>query len=218
MTNLRLLVLLLCLLAAQPAPAAPSAPVLIVILLPGTSLTNWQASDAPNLHRLMRTGALAVMNTRTAHRPGQTGQETPASVLLTLGAGSRAASSRAESVGLGYDLHIGNLADTLSAHGITLTAGGGPDAAAVAGDSAGAVPYAAKLQAIPGRCAFWDAGPSAAAADAVIGNAAVRAAKAAGRLLVLSPYPSAADYAAGKRLTPVLLWGQGVPAGRPGST
>lgn len=213
MTSLRLLILLLCLLAAWPALAAPSAPVLVVVLLPGTSLTDWQKADAPNMHRLMQTGALAVMNTRTAHHPGQAGRETPASALLTLGAGSRAASSRVESAGLGYDLRCGSLANTLAVHGIALTAGGGPDAAIVAANSAGAITRTATLQAVPGRCIVWDAGPNAAAADAVIGDAAASAAKAGGRLILLSPYPSAADYAADKRLTPILLWGYGVPAG-----
>ncbi len=208
-----LLCILLCLLAAWPALAAAPAPVLVVVLLPGTSLQNWQQADAPHLHHLMQTGALAVMNTRTAHRPGQSGRETPASALLTLGAGSRAAGSHGESADLGYDLHVGGLAETLAAHGIPLAAGGGPDAAVAVADSVGGVVRAAKLYAVPGRCVVWDASSNVAAADSLIGDAAASAAKGGGRIVVLSPYPSEADYAEDRRLTPILLWGKGVPAG-----
>ena len=79
----------LCLLS--PAFAAPGA--IVVILLPGTSLQDWQNADAPALHRLLQTGTVGVMNTRTAHEAGKTEPETLQAALLTLGAGSRAAGS-----------------------------------------------------------------------------------------------------------------------------
>ncbi len=81
---LLLLGLLTASCSAQPGP-------LIIILLPGTSLRDWQTADAPHLHQFMATGALAVMNTRTARLPNDKTRETPESAMLTLGAGARAA-------------------------------------------------------------------------------------------------------------------------------
>lgn len=74
--------------SAQAAP--PSGPV-VVILLPGTSLSDWRKADAPALHKVLTQGAVAVMNTRTARLPTDHARETPESAALTLGAGSRAA-------------------------------------------------------------------------------------------------------------------------------
>ena len=67
------------------------AKTLVVVLLPGTSLTDWRRADAPNLHEVMASGAVAVMNTRTARLPSDRVRETPESAALTLGAGARAA-------------------------------------------------------------------------------------------------------------------------------
>ncbi len=75
-----------------PCDAAPGP--LVVILVPGTSLADWQRADAPHLHQLMAQGAVAVMNTRTARLPNDHQRETPESAVLTLGAGSRAAGGR----------------------------------------------------------------------------------------------------------------------------
>lgn len=80
----------LWLLGGLLSSAYAGPPALVVILLPG-SLHEWQSADAPHLHSLMQTGAIAVMNTRTAHQVGKEERESPASALLTLGAGSRAA-------------------------------------------------------------------------------------------------------------------------------
>jgi len=72
-----------------PALARPGP--FVVVLLPGTGLHDWETADAPHLHSLMQTGALALMNTRTARLPNDHARETPESALLTLGAGARAA-------------------------------------------------------------------------------------------------------------------------------
>ncbi len=86
---------LLCLpllwLLVSPCRAAAPAPLLVVVLMPGTTLTQWREADTPHLHSLMATGALAVMNTRTARLPSDHVREPPESAALTLGAGSRAA-------------------------------------------------------------------------------------------------------------------------------
>jgi hypothetical protein len=85
------LLVLLCLTSPRTATAdAPHGP-LVVLLLPGTSLADWQRAKAPTLHRILATGAVAVMNTRTARLPNDRRRETPESAVLTLGAGSRAA-------------------------------------------------------------------------------------------------------------------------------
>ena len=89
---LLLLCLLLGLVSSAEAQRSPSqTPPLVVILLPETSLQSWQVADAPQLHRLMASGALAVMNTRTARLSNDHARETPESACLTLGAGARAA-------------------------------------------------------------------------------------------------------------------------------
>ena len=249
----------LLLLGSLSARVAASSQAIVVILLPGTSLEDWQNADAPHLHQLMQTGAVAVMNTRTAHLAGGHELEIGQSALLTLGAGSRAAGTAGPSsgflpaeaqvpgievragslytrrtglvprpgqsvctnwpavgranAGLGYDLRLGSLAETLSAHGIQVEAGGGADADWVAADPDGVVQRVPTLQTKPGVCVIWDAGPSAATADAVIGAAESQISAQRGRLIVLSPYPSRAAYAQDARLTPVLVWGNDVSAG-----
>jgi hypothetical protein len=236
---------------AQPPP-------LVVILLPGTSLQEWQAADAPRLHRLMASGALAVMNTRTARLPNDHARETPESAALTLGAGARAAGGGeagdflpqaaavpglAVSTGdlftrrtarrllpdrdvnvhwptilranerLGYRLQIGALADALAGKGVETFAGGGPFADCVATTSDGTVRRIRSLMAVPGQCLVWDAGSDAAAADASIGDAAAQVGRRHGRLLILSPFAGDRDYTRGRRLTPVLEWGDGIGGG-----
>ena len=251
-----LCLLLLLFSLALPAVARPGP--LVVILLPGTSLRDWQSADAPSLHRLMATGALAVMNTRTARIPNDHVRETPESAALTLGAGARAAGGPEatvfyapsdivppvgitagalyerrcghpapfqtavnlgwpqllrENAGRGYDIHLGNLADTLAAAGIPVRAGGGEFAkvAAVSGD--GTVQPAATFAVQPSECLVWDAGSNLAAADALLSNEAAQIAAQQGRLLVLSPFADDADYAQGRRLTPVLEWGKDISVG-----
>ncbi len=245
--------------AAAPQAVAVRPQAVVVILLPGTSLQDWQNAAAPNLHHLMQTGAVAVMNTRTAHRAGAHEQETGQSALLTLGAGARAAGTAGADAGflpaqvkapgltvlagnlytrrtgllpqpgqyvcldwpavlsanadLGYDLRLGSLAETLTAQGGKVGAGGGADADWAAAGPNGTVRHLSRLQAAPGLCVIWDAGPNIAAADALIGTAASQIARLHGRLIVISPYAGNAAYAKGERLTPVLAWGPNLPAG-----
>ena len=252
---MKALCLLLLLGFALPAVAQPGP--LVVILLPGTSLRDWQSADAPNLHRLIATGALAVMNTRTARLPNDRARETPESAALTLGAGARAAggpedavfygsgdairpvgvsagalyerrcgyavppqlavnlgwpSLLRENAGRGYDIHLGNLADTLTVAGIPIRAGGRfSNMPAVSGD--GTVRTAAVFAVQPSECLIWDSGSDLPAADALLGEAAAQIAAQRGHLMVLSPFANDADYAQGRRLTPVLEWGHDIPAG-----
>jgi hypothetical protein len=64
---------------------------IVIVLLPGTTLSDWLGAGAPNLQGLMNTGAIAVMNTRTARMPSDKLREPPAAAVLTLAAGARAA-------------------------------------------------------------------------------------------------------------------------------
>jgi hypothetical protein len=81
------LLLFLCLFWTAPC----SANTLWVVMLPGTSLSDWQKADAPHLHEILNMGSVALMNTRTARTPNDRVRETPESAALTLGAGSRGA-------------------------------------------------------------------------------------------------------------------------------
>lgn len=83
--------LFFCLLLVLPGGARADTPTFTIILLPGTSLRDWQRADAPHLHALLVQGALAVMNTRAARLHSDRVRETPESEALTLGCGSRAA-------------------------------------------------------------------------------------------------------------------------------
>lgn len=117
--------------------------------------------------------------------------------------------------GRGYDIHLGNLADGLAAHGVWVSAGGGRFALPLACDGRGMVQVAPALRLPLARpaCLIWDAGADIAAADAVLAQAMRLEAQAGGRVFVISPFASNADYAHGVRLTPVAAWGAGIAPG-----
>lgn len=254
------LILLLCLLVTRPASAAPRGPI-AVILLPGTSLSDWQRASAPTLHRILATGAIAVMNTHTARTANSHMRETPESAALTLGAGSRAAGggevanfhaaeevvpgqsytygdlyrrrtgivpmpgewvnpdwalALKENEDKGYDLLPGNLGDALRRHHIQVVCGGGRYAYAAACCSDGAIPDVSTRNTLPHplpECLIWDAGSDLSVADKVLADAAAEVQRQHGALLVISPFANDRDYAAGRRLTPVALWGVDEPRG-----
>ncbi len=253
-----LLFLLLCPALAQGTK--PHPPSLIIILLPGTSLTNWQRAHAPHLHTLMAQGAVAVMNTRTARTGSDKARETPVSALLTLGSGARAAGDDAQgqfvppgqivlpggvtaaqlyqrrmgaapsasdwvnpnwprvlraNQGRGYDVHLGNLGDALTARGVDVRAGGQRFALPLACTGAGTACVSPALSLPPSgpACLVWDAGSDIADADRVLADAMHLEASTGGRVLVVSPLASDADYARGERLTPIALWGANVMPG-----
>ena len=205
------LMVLLTLLMLAPFPCQAKPGPLVVILLPGTGLRDWQGADAPTLHLLMASGALAVMNTRTARLPDDKRREAPESALLTLGAGARAASGKPGT--LGYDIHLGNLADTLAKASIPIRAGGGRYARLLAADGRGQVLSALSLDNLSDGCTIWDAGSDVKIAERVIANVLPQVTARNGRLYVVSPFAGDQDYRAGRRLTPVLEFGEGIPAG-----
>ena len=206
---MKLLSLLLFLLFTTPCLGKPGP--LVVILLPGTSLRDWQSANAPSLHRIMESGALAVMNTRTARQSGDTQRESPQSALITLGAGARASSTATEAIG--YRVLPGNLTDVLAKAHVVIRTGGGNNALLVAASQSGEILPAASLTALAPGCTIWDAGSDVRAADALIGNAARQVDTQKGRLIVLAGFANNADYAQGRRLSPALEYGKTVPAG-----
>ena len=206
---MKLLSLLLFLLFTTPCFGKPGP--LVVILLPGTSLRDWQSANAPSLHRLMESGALAVMNTRTARQSGDTQRESPQSALITLGAGARASSTSTEAIG--YRVLSGNLTEALEKAHVVIQTGGGNNAPLVAASQNREILSAASLTALAPGCTIWDAGSDIQAADTLIGNAAKQVDIRKGRLIVLAAFANNADYAVGRRLSPVLEYGKTVPAG-----
>ena len=206
---MKLLCLFLFLLFTTPCLGKPGP--LVVILLPGTSLRDWQSANAPSLHRLMESGALAVMNTRTARQSGDTQRESSQSALITLGAGSRASSTATEAIG--YRILSGNLTEALEKAHVVIQTGGGNNASLVAASQNREIPSAASLTALAPGCTIWDAGSDIQAADTLIGNAAKQVDTRKGRLIVLAAFANNADYAVGRRLSPVLEYGKTVPAG-----
>ncbi len=235
-------------------PALAAQPAVVIVVLPPATLQDWQRADAPTLHHLMQTGALGVMNTRTAHQAGHDEAQTLQSALLTLGAGARAAGTafpsrflpassalpgtEASAASLfqrrtaaavqpgrsvcldwpavaaanhnpGYDLSLGNLAETLAAHGVSVASGGGANADWLAAGSSGTVRHMTELRAAPGLCLIWGAAdlPSA---EAALAKAAAQVTMYQGCLIVVSPL---AGSAANKQLAPVLVWGLSIPAG-----
>lgn len=206
---MKLLSLLLLLLLTTPCLGKPGP--LVVILLPGTSLHDWQTADAPCLHRLMDSGSLAVMNTRTARQSGDKQRESPESALLTLGAGARAASVATKAIG--YHVLSGNLTEALEKAHVVIRTGGGNNALLVAASQSREIQTAASLSTLAPGCTIWDAGSDIRAADTLIGHAARLVDTQNGRLIVLAAFANNADYAVGRRLSPVLEYGETVPAG-----
>jgi hypothetical protein len=254
--RLTILALSLFVCAAASAQAQPKS--LVVILLPRTSLSSWLQADAPHLHQIIATGALAVMNTRTARLPSDHVRETLESAALTLGAGSRAAGGPEivdfaapeslnaqasvadgalyarrmghaappgrwvnvewprvlrENKNQGYDLQPGNLGDALMAHHVTIVAAGGCLAFPMACMSDGTVRVSPALLSSDRGCTVIDAGSAVPAADAFIGSVMARTTADHGRLIIVSPSINDADFARGRRLAPVVVWGPGVSPG-----
>ncbi|HEX5322662.1 MAG TPA: hypothetical protein VFW40_02670, partial [Capsulimonadaceae bacterium] len=76
----------------------------VLLLLPNTTLRDWQSANAPHLHQIMATGSIALMNARTA----ETDEITPQAGLYTLMAGARMRDT-ASAQGLGYPARADNL-------------------------------------------------------------------------------------------------------------
>ncbi|MEO7718395.1 MAG: hypothetical protein ABIY70_19510 [Capsulimonas sp.] len=88
---LALLVLFATVAFSVSAAAQSDQRVAVMLLLRPATLDDWKAAPAPNLHRLLENGAVALMNTRAARVSGDRSRESVSSAVLTLGAGARAA-------------------------------------------------------------------------------------------------------------------------------
>jgi hypothetical protein len=235
-----LLALTLFLAMIQPAAARPIDGPVILVLLPYATVDDWTDPAAmPVLRGLTRTGALALMNTRSAYTPGAKDQEGAEAAALTIGCGARAADHGAatqvvptgegqpavlphwaevirENTGRGYVIHPGNLGDALRAASVSVMAGGGPLSTAVAAASDGTVVRATDdaLDNVDGATFLvWDAGDDARVADAYVGRAAATVIRHGGQVIAVSLARGAASKKDEARLTPLLIWGPDV---RPG--
>jgi len=87
-----ILSLLLLVLAGQ----AHAASKVVMVVLPAVSVEDLASTDLPTIHKLMETGAVGLMNSRTAgrldipHGEYADSKYTPESGYLTIGAGARA--------------------------------------------------------------------------------------------------------------------------------
>lgn len=137
-----------------------------------------------------------------------------------------------ENQGRGYDIRLGNLADALASHGIVVYARG-PTANAVATSGHGIVAHSlpsvafssgnenrpltkdqkAFLTDHPPALDLWDAGNDPALMDYALAAVVSWAKHRHGRVIIISPSVSDAEYARGERLAPVLMYGEGVASG-----
>jgi len=71
---------------------------LVVMLMPGSSLEDWSAPRYPHLNDILKRGAIALMNTRTARPAAGEWRESEAAAVATLSAGSRCAAPKGDPV------------------------------------------------------------------------------------------------------------------------
>ena len=220
-------------------PPARAVPPLYILLVPGTSLTQWKQANAPTLHSLMATGCLAVMNTRTARLPNDHYREMPESALLTLGAGSRAAGgqevtefdtspfsralyqrrmSQAPRAGF-INPEWARILQENMGRGYQVRPGNLGDALQAKGigcatDMASAAVISTALGTVPVSLSpslFVRTYPTLSQADAALQQ--LVKSQPDSQVVVLSPSASDLAYRWGERLCPILVWGRGVPAG-----
>lgn len=219
-----------------------AALLFVLLLLPGTTLSDWQNANAPHLHLLMRAGCMALMNARTAEQD----RITPAAGINTLMAGARMEASPSAK-GLSYPARADNLPAGLAEAGVQvdlsaltdststlipqpLSPVDGPHPAPSAadrphppapspkigrgGEARGSSPTILPTgQQKQARIIVIDLGGDPAKADAEIGRWAQAANREHGAIMVVSSNPSAAEYRAGDQLTPVLVYGHDIPQG-----
>ncbi|MDR3708499.1 MAG: hypothetical protein P4L33_09360 [Capsulimonadaceae bacterium] len=168
----------------------------VVLLLPGTSLTEWQTQGGPNLRAAMRAGALGLVNVRTAERDAIT----PLASCLSIGTAARVKAAPHElpgTRGLGYAALGGNLGKSLSDGGVNVAA---------ADPLERAVCYGAHTSgSAHGELIVENLGPDPITADREIGVYRKVVERDRGLLIVLSPNPSKPAFARFDRLTPILL-------------
>lgn len=115
--------------------------------------------------------------------------------------------------GAGYDISLGNLASSLTARGVAVRTDGAPWSNLFAANSRGEA-LVQPLDTLPatGRW-MWAGELSAASLDVSLARMMKTARDWNALLLVVSPCASDSDYAREHRLTPIVLWGAGVPGG-----
>ena len=230
--------------------AQSSSRLMLVILTPGLTLDDWLSM--PHLRQMMDEGAVGIMNTRTARMPsGITTREPGGAAILTLGAGARAAwppdpgmmpspeagrtnewaakirpAFQAINQGLGYDVHIGNLADALDNAGIPFLAStdlddlastlSNPTCESLLTMRSRGTAVTSSSSTLPGcYVVCLDGGRRDSSTlpriDDAVDKIVQPAAASHARILIISPYVNDWAYSIDDRLAPVLLLGDGVP-------
>ena len=173
----------------------PTVLFFVLLFLPGTSLRNWEQSNTPTLHRLIQTGAIALMNARTAERD----TITTAGGERTIFAGARLYADDKEGI-LNYPAQPDNLIFGLQKAGIAVVLDN-PSRPAPAPEKGQRQFRTAELSG------DWRG------IDREIAAYSKLVSQSGGRLIIVSPNPTACDFRAQRQLTPILLWGNSVEHG-----
>jgi hypothetical protein len=176
----------------------PKVLFFVLLFLPNTSLSDWQTAAAPSLHSLMELGSIGVMNARTS----ETDRISTDAGVQTVLQGQRASASV-----IGYagrrNIAATNLIVSLKASGVRVADG----LAAPLSDSSinpGIAERQFVVETLPvnlsdadKRIRFW--------------WQMTRLRQ--GRIMIVSPNPSPDEYKRLDQLTPLVVWGKGVPPG-----
>jgi hypothetical protein len=177
----------------------PSILLFVLLFLPNTSLKDWRQADAPALHHLMATGAVGLMNVQTAEKD----RITTEAGIQTIFAGIPMPGNAAGLTSNNNPAYSDNLENALTNSGV---------------DVAGSIPFPQP----PPPFYFPQSNRQFIAAnlsdnwkktDQEIANILDLVRRDHGILMIVSPNPSVSDYKDQRQLTPVLLWGSGVPRG-----
>jgi hypothetical protein len=170
----------------------------VLLFIPGTSLTDWQNADAPNLHRLLHEGAIGLMNCRTAERDTISAGAGERTIL----AGARLYSSSSEPV-TGYSTRPDNLDAALVSAGTNVTIY----------DQLPAQPSSQTTSVHQKQFVAATLSGNWAIADHQVGYWMEQVALRHGRLMIVAPNPTPDEYSQMQQLTPIVYWGNGIPSG-----
>jgi hypothetical protein len=176
----------------------PSILFFVLLFLPNTTLRDWQNADTPTLHQLMSDGALALMNANTAEKDTITTDAAERTIYAGV-----PQFGRDHLGGAGYSRVTDNLADGLVNSGVDI-AGASPIAPA---PPPFFMPPSDKQFLAANLSGTWPQ------IDEQIQQFSTLVNNRHGILMIVSPNPDASDYKVRRRLTPVLLWGAGIPKG-----
>jgi hypothetical protein len=173
----------------------PTVLLFVLLFVPSSSLRDWQTAPAPHLHQLMQSGALGLMNVRTAEQDTITDEAGQRTIL----AGARVFGS--DSAGIpDYPTLTDNLETSLIDSNVSVNNLPQLD-----------LPFYSPPSIAQFNVATLNG--SWVQIDAQVANYAGIVGQKKGILMIVSPSPTQAEYVSLHQLTPVLMWGQGIPSG-----